>query len=382
MALQNMFGPKKKGQMLDANGNPVSFGAAGGIGAALGGGGNAAMTPQASAGPQAANTTQNPDGLKGTFQTVANNPLISGATGGLTDAAFGQGTFNNFVGGAADFLFGTDPSVQTGTVGTFTPEQQALFQQLQQMQGGVGAQGNQLVNQAVMAGGGVGGNTLAQLASGQGIDQMFQANVAAPLMQQFQDEVLPQLRARNASNLFSTESGAAEGRAGAGLAQALAGNLANMQFQGRLAAATPLFQGDQAFRQSMLQAGMQGQLGAGANLAQILGIPQQEAYAVGQPGQPGAMQGIFGGIGQGIGSGLGGGIAKAFSDARLKRNIRTLGFSPHYGVRVVEWDWAPNAPAEAKAQPTRGVIAQELQHSRPELVTQGADGYLRVNYAG
>ena len=43
---------------------------------------------------------------------------------------------------------------------------------------------------------------------------------------------------------------------------------------------------------------------------------------------------------------------------------------------------ADEAPQEAKAQPGIGVIAQEVEAVFPELVTTGADGIKRVDYAG
>jgi hypothetical protein len=65
------------------------------------------------------------------------------------------------------------------------------------------------------------------------------------------------------------------------------------------------------------------------------------------------------------------GSAFAFSDIRLKSNIRRVG-THSVGVGVYEYD--------IFGQRERGVIAQELQRVRPDLVRQHDSGYLTVNY--
>ena len=65
------------------------------------------------------------------------------------------------------------------------------------------------------------------------------------------------------------------------------------------------------------------------------------------------------------------GSAFAFSDIRLKSNIRRVG-THSVGVGVYEYDIFGHRE--------RGVIAQELQRVRPDLVRQHNSGYLTVNY--
>ena len=65
------------------------------------------------------------------------------------------------------------------------------------------------------------------------------------------------------------------------------------------------------------------------------------------------------------------GSAFAFSDIRLKSNIRRVGTHP-VGVGVYEYDIFGHRE--------RGVIAQQLQRVRPDLVRQHNSGYLTVNY--
>ena len=65
------------------------------------------------------------------------------------------------------------------------------------------------------------------------------------------------------------------------------------------------------------------------------------------------------------------GSAFLFSDIRLKSNIRRVG-THCVGVGVYEYDIFGHRE--------RGVIAQELQRVRPDLVRQHDSGYLTVNY--
>lgn len=68
-----------------------------------------------------------------------------------------------------------------------------------------------------------------------------------------------------------------------------------------------------------------------------------------------------------------------FSDIRLKENIE------HYntvdGVNYYTWDWNDRGKAlGADQHPSIGVLAHEVLKTHPHAVTQGEDGYLRVNY--
>jgi hypothetical protein len=60
-----------------------------------------------------------------------------------------------------------------------------------------------------------------------------------------------------------------------------------------------------------------------------------------------------------------------FSDRRLKSNIKRVGDHP-MGVGIYEYTMM--------GMPQRGVIAQEVQAVRPDLVKRHASGYLMVNY--
>ena len=73
--------------------------------------------------------------------------------------------------------------------------------------------------------------------------------------------------------------------------------------------------------------------------------------------------------------------AAKLSDPRLKTNVKPRGEVG--GFKLYDWDWNDEGKRIADpAQPTFGVMADELQATHPHLVERGDDGYLRVNYHG
>jgi hypothetical protein len=68
-----------------------------------------------------------------------------------------------------------------------------------------------------------------------------------------------------------------------------------------------------------------------------------------------------------------GSAAFMFSDRRLKSNVKRVG-THAIGVGIYEYTMM--------GMPQRGVIAQEVQAVRPDLVKRHASGYLTVNYGG
>jgi hypothetical protein len=82
-------------------------------------------------------------------------------------------------------------------------------------------------------------------------------------------------------------------------------------------------------------------------------------------------------VGDLVGAGL---TYMALSDARAKSNITRIGETGK-GIPLYTWDWNEIGKRIADNQPNVGVIAQEVQTLIPDAVIQGADGYLRVNYA-
>ncbi len=68
----------------------------------------------------------------------------------------------------------------------------------------------------------------------------------------------------------------------------------------------------------------------------------------------------------------------AFSDSRLKSNVRPLG--EKNGHKWYAWDWNKDAEALGLIGPDEGVMAHEVMQTNPEAVAV-RDGYLAVDYA-
>ena len=145
--------------------------------------------------------------------------------------------------------------------------------------------------------------------------------------------------------------------------------------------------GQQQMQQGTMQQALNQQLidAARAQYAGFTGAPQQSlglpmaAVGAGNMGQQTQTQtrkpGLFDFLS------LGASVAGGFSDRRLKANIQPLG--ERNGVKLYSWDWNDEGKRLADpAQPTVGVIADELMQTHPHLVHRGADGYLRVDYSG
>lgn len=98
---------------------------------------------------------------------------------------------------------------------------------------------------------------------------------------------------------------------------------------------------------------------------------QLGAYNANQAGNSNFMGGLFSLGGAALSNPMT--SAFMFSDARLKSDIVKVGEHP-IGVGIYEYTML--------GMPQRGVIAQEVQRVRPDLVQRHANGYLTVNYGG
>ena len=72
-------------------------------------------------------------------------------------------------------------------------------------------------------------------------------------------------------------------------------------------------------------------------------------------------------------------IFSFFSDERLKEDVVEFATLSN-GIKIYRWKWSEEAKELVGDQPAFGVIAQEVQEIMPDAVTEGPDGYLRVNY--
>ena len=80
----------------------------------------------------------------------------------------------------------------------------------------------------------------------------------------------------------------------------------------------------------------------------------------------------------GGGGGITGGGGVGRSDMRLKENIVEVGQVNN--VHLYTWDWNDTAKEMGIADPSFGVIAQEVRETHPDSVTEDNDGYLMVDY--
>jgi virulence-associated protein VapD len=77
--------------------------------------------------------------------------------------------------------------------------------------------------------------------------------------------------------------------------------------------------------------------------------------------------------------GLGGAGIMAFSDIRMKENIKQIHWLPN-GLPVYEFEYKPEFKDIAGHGKFVGVMAQEAEMVQPEAVITNADGYKMVNY--
>jgi hypothetical protein len=178
---------------------------------------------------------------------------------------------------------------------------------------------------------------------------------------------------------FNTALGGAQNQQQIGLQAAnQMGNLSNMGFGfGERIGQQQAQQGgqQQALMQQLMNAGRQQYQGYASAPQQALNLPMQALGGAqyGQTSTQSKQPGLFDYLTMGA--------TAAASDPRLKENVRYAG---NVGdVSFYSWDWNEAGKKIADpAQPTFGVMADELQKTHPELVRFGSDGFLRVDYAG
>ena len=110
--------------------------------------------------------------------------------------------------------------------------------------------------------------------------------------------------------------------------------------------------------------------------AWLNGIPGSQ-FGTDKTSGSGPDAGAFGDIttaAQGIGA-----IMSLFCDARLKRNVRRVGERNGFGW--YQWEWNDEAASMGLSGDSEGVIAQEVEMVRPDLVHM-IGGYKAVNYGG
>lgn len=233
---------------------------------------------------------------------------------------------------------------------------QLAGQNVQQNLFGQALQGGSFANQAML------GQNQAQLGNVAQSNQALQQNYANQL-------------AANQQNNAAMQQMFANQQAGAGLsnqAQQQAYNQALTQYNMPLNTLSALRTGAQVQNPSFVNSAQQ----ATTSGADILGAAQMGYNAqMGDFNQKQAAQQNFN---QGL-MGLGGAGIMAFSDIRMKENIKQIHWLPN-GLPVYEYEYKPEFKDIAGHGKFVGVMAQEVEVVQPEAVITNADGYKMVNY--
>ena len=107
----------------------------------------------------------------------------------------------------------------------------------------------------------------------------------------------------------------------------------------------------------------------------IAGIGQTQAQGI-TAGAQGRIAAQNMGMNQLIGLGTAG--AMAFSDIRLKENIKHVGVE--YGHNWYTWDWNDEAGKLGLTGSDKGVMAHEVNEYKPEAIGE-CEGYITVDYS-
>jgi hypothetical protein len=233
---------------------------------------------------------------------------------------------------------------------------QLAGQNVQQNMFGQALQGGQFANQAML------GQNQAQLGNVAQSNQALQQNYANQLAAQQQNN-------QAAQQMFANQ------QAGANLsnqAQQQAYNQAMTQYNMPLNTLSALRSGSQVQNPSFVNSAQQ----ATTSGADILGAAQMGYNAqMGDFNQKQAAQQNFN---QGL-MGLGGAGIMAFSDIRMKENIKQIHWMPN-GLPVYQFEYKSKFKDIAGHGQFVGVMAQEVEMVRPDAVITNANGYKMVNY--
>lgn len=321
------------------------------------------------------------------------------------------------MGGIVDSVFGSEPSKSESQLPTLTPEQQQLLKDLvsrvslddvnnrsfglapsqteltslagleQVANNIIPGQAAQQENIQSATGSGLDALETIFTQGPQDIDDFFTATVQDPLLEEFQEDILPNIQTRFAPAFFGGERREAEARAREDLLDTLVRERARIGFEAResdqakqLTAASILpgfgqFASTQeslapAAQTSLFSALLEtGAQGAGIRGRQLdernrrlqqalgaLGVPAFENVVTTTEGSPGA-------IGSAIGSALPGlfsaGVGALFSDERMKTDIEKLGETDE-GLGFYKFRYKGDPEIRF------GLMAQELEKIKPE----------------
>jgi len=124
--------------------------------------------------------------------------------------------------------------------------------------------------------------------------------------------------------------------------------------------------------------GIQGLANIGLNTNAIAGATAAPSATIGQGIVAGAQakqdanQSLTNNV-----FGLGGAALMAFSDIRLKTNIKQIG--RQNGINIYSWTWNKDAEQFGLTGEGQGAMAHEVAKTNPEYITE-KDGYIMVDY--
>lgn len=223
----------------------------------------------------------------------------------------------------------------------------------------------------------------------------IQDYLSPALFRQYQQEGIQKEADQIKNNAFGDRSAVYEGERRAAFDANLYG-LASDELRKRDAEALQGIQGLGAATGVLGQ-----QLALGQALQQIESIPAAEEYRdylfeqqfplsqfAAVTGGAGALpnygttttrdpMGSTGALLAGVGA-FGQGFPKFFSDVRLKKNITP--YADLRGVKFYKWEWNAKANKKGLYGADIGVLAHEIEETRPHLVSASEDGYKKVNY--
>ncbi|MFZ2196860.1 MAG: tail fiber domain-containing protein [Thermodesulfovibrionales bacterium] len=298
--------------------------------------------------------------------------MFQGATGIDPSQVGGQ---NGFPGGGGDYT----PETWNLDV-NLSPEQQAIFESQQRAQGGRSGLAEDAVGRAGAA---LGQPIESGMDARNRAEQAIYGRAASRLDPRFQQQE-EQYRTR----LYN--QGLREGDEAYGQQMGEFGRTRNDAYQNAMNES--IMGGGQEMSRQFTQ-GLQGRSALLNELQSLMsggqvGMPQQPNV----PGAGGsAPPDLMGAAGQQYGANVNQYNAQQaqqqsmqnmammlpflFSDERLKTDIRRHEYEVLPGVPFASWRWKAGGHGY-------GVIAQDLQKVRPDLVVEGPDGFLMVNYGG
>lgn len=299
---------------------------------------------------------------------------------------------------AGDFLFGTKPSSKVESKTLQSPEQEEMLRQLIEFLGEY-SMGSGLGNleSTSLAGlerfaeeGAAGGSQLFQSgsdalqrimgSSGEDFEQFYQTSIKEPLLQEFEEDVMPRIsRQFGASGFFGSDRRAADRGARDDLLSALVRGKSQTRLGARQQElqAAGIIPGFETARGqvglSSAQAGLDERRKRLAQILGSLGIKPIENIATVTPGSEGALSSFLGSTGGSALAAKGIGKLAALSDRRLKTDIQRVGKLDN-GLPVYLYRFKGSETTQL------GVMADEVEELIPDAVVIAPNGMKAVHY--